>query len=801
LRFGGEKEFMKLSEKWLREWVSPRIDTEALAHCLTMAGLEVSALEPAAPEYKHIVVGEIVSIEPHPSMERLKLCRVNVGKNKPLSVVCGAANAVVGLKTPAALPGAVLADGTIIARTEIHGVTSNGMLCSGQELGLEEASTGLYVLEKPAKAGTPLAEYLVLPDGVLEIDLTPNRGDCLSIAGIARELAALTGAKVRAPIIRNVPSRSRRRFDVALKAAQDCPHYVGRVIEGIDPQAATPAWMKERLRRGGVRSLHPVVDVTNYVMLELGQPMHAFDLDKLTGAIRVRASAKGERLVLLDGNEIPLEPGSLVIADANGPIALAGIMGGLASAVNSDTRRVFLESAYFRPQSIGGRARALGLQSESSYRFERGVDPGLQKLAIERATSLLLKITGGIPGPVLERIAKRYIPKPSPIRLRTERVERLLGLKLSVSRIEAILKRLGMRTVKVSNGLRAMPPSYRFDLEREADLIEEIARIHGYESVPEQLPRFTMPLPSQTETCISEPRLRRMLVDRDYQEVITYSFVDPIIQSVLDPQTHPAMLANPISAEMAAMRTTLWPGLVQAILYNQNRQQSRVRLFEIGRRFLPSEKAVVEQKVLAGAVSGPALAVQWGERTRAADFYDAKGDLEALFDLTGNAQEYCFESIVHPVLHPGRSAVIRHLKRPIGLVGVLHPNIQAKLQLDHSVILFEVDLLAILRAKIPKFRETSKYPAIRRDLAVVVECNTSAQAVLDCVSKVAGNLLVNLELFDEYRGEGIDSGRKSLALALTLQHSSRTLKEDEVEALIAHVITALASDLQAELRH
>ncbi len=792
---------MKISEKWLREWVSPRLDTKTLASRLTMAGLEVSAIEPVAPDLSRVVVGEILSIAPHPAAGRLQCCRVRIGKTKSLNVVCGASNAAVGVKAPLALPGATLPNGVTVRQSEIQGVESGGMLCSGQELGLEDSSDGLFVLEGEAKAGTPLKTYLSLDDKSLEIDLTPNRGDCLSVLGIAREVTAITGVKLKGQKIKNVPPKSRRKIRVTLRAAQDCPHYVGRVIEDINPHVVTPIWMKERLRRSGLRSIHPVVDATNYVMLELGQPMHAFDLDKLAGGITVRLAKKGEALMFLDGNKAQMKPDNLLIADEKGPLALAGVMGGADSAVTETTHSLFLESAFFRPEIIARQARRLDLQTESSQRFERGVDPTLQYDALQRATALLLQIVGGKPGPVIEQTAKRYLPEPVTVPLRAERIPRVLGLRLATNRVEMIMKRLGMRVKKMAGGWRVVPPLYRFDLVREVDLIEELARIHGYETLPSRLPQAPMPLPSLPEARIEDSRLRALLVDRDYQEVITYSFIDPALQALLEPQTRPAMLTNPISANMAAMRTSLWPGLLQAMTYNQNRQQTRMRLFEIGWHFVPRARSIDQNRILAGAISGNALAEQWGVKARPADFYDVKADLEALIRLSGRLQDFRFAPAQHPALQPGQTAAILNRGRQVGLMGRLHPSVQSKLALNQEVVLFEIQISAINVGKIPNFYEIPRFPAIRRDLAVTVAEKTPAQTVLDCVTKVAGKLLVNLELFDEYRGEGIDSGRKSLALSLTLQDSSRTLKEEEVEAIMGKVVSSLEAELQARLRH
>lgn len=791
---------MKLSEKWLRERVNPRLNTKQLAERLTMAGLEVGAIEPVAPPLDSVVVGEILSVIPHPNAERLRVCEVNAGEKHPRTIVCGAANAAAGLKAPVALPGAKLPGDKLIAESEIRGVKSSGMLCSAQDLGLEESSQGLLVLDAGARPGTSFAKLLGLDDVTLEVDLTPNRGDCLSVAGIAREVAALTGAALKVPKPRRAAVKSRKRMKVVLEAPQDCPVYAGRVIEGIDPHAVTPWWMKERLRRSGLRAIHPVVDVTNYVLLELGQPMHAFDLDRLSGGVRARHARKGELLTLLDGKQIAPEPGTLLISDDRKPLALAGIMGGLDSAVSDTTRHLFLECAHFRPEAIAGRARALGLQTESSQRFERGVDPALPRIAMERATGLLLAIVGGRAGPVIEQVAKRHLPASEPITLRASRIARVLGHDVPTAQVTGILKRLGTKVKPARGGWRVSPPTYRFDVRHEIDLIEEIARVHGYEKLPPSRPRIDMRARPLPEGRVAESRLRTALADRDYQEVITYSFVDPALQKLLDPAVEPLRLANPISADMSVMRTSLWTGLLQTVVYNQNRQVDRLRLFELGRRFLPRTDGLAQEPVLAGVVTGPAVAPQWGAASRAADFFDAKADVEALLALTGRAQDCRFHAARHPALHPGMTAEILFAGRHMGWIGMLHPELGARLGLIQAVGLFELALPAMQEGNVPVYRDISRFPAIRRDLAVVVDEALPAENVLECVSRMAGNLLVNLELFDEYRGKGIDSGRKSLALGLTLQDSSRTLKDSEIEDLLARVVTALETEFGARLR-
>ena len=793
---------MRISEQWLREWVSPKLDTEQLAERLTLAGLEVSALEPAGADLKGVVVGRIDSLREHPHADRLKLCSVDIGRRGRLEIVCGARNVVTGMRVPIALPGTELPNGVHVEKSEIRGEVSMGMLCSALELGLPDSAEGILPLGSDASLGQPVRDYLQLNDTIMEIELTPNRGDCLSVAGVAREVAALTATRLKAAYtkVRNIPATSKRRFKIKLQAEQDCPRYVGRVIEGINSTATTPIWMIERLRRSGVRSISPVVDVTNYVMLELGQPMHAFDLDKLVGGIRVRHAKKNESLTLLDGTRPRIQAGTLLIADHKGPVALAGIMGGLDSAVMDKTHNLLLESAYFRPQTIAGRARSLGMQTESSFRFERGVDPYLQRQAMQRATSLLLGVVGGRPGPILEESLPRHVPKRASVTLRRRRLTQLLAQELPVSKTQGILTRLGMRVSKRGDGWRVTPPSHRFDIEREEDLVEEVARVYGFENLPSQMPRISMGSRFASENHIPAERFKAVLVDRDYQEVITYSFVDPALQRLLEPATEPMILRNPISADMAAMRISLWPGLLQAVVYNRNRQQSRLRLFELGRCFVGTGKNFVQELMLGGALTGPVLPEQWGSKPRAVDFYDAKGDLEALLQVTGGRDEFQLQPGQHPALHSGQSAEITKNGANVGWLGALHPEFVAKLDLDDSVFLFQVRISTLQTARIPQFSEVSKFPAIRRDLSFMVDAGVPAQAVLDCAAAAAGELLVDLQLFDEYRGEGIDSGRKSLSLSLTLQDSSRTLKEEIVEAIMVRVIDSLEAGLGAELR-
>jgi len=791
---------MKISEQWLRQWVSPKLTTAELAECLTMAGLEVDSIEPVVSKIDKVVVGKVLSVEAHPNAERLRICRIDIGRTRPLTIVCGASNVRTGLKVVSALVGAELPNGLKIKSTEIRGQKSSGMLCSATELGLEEESAGLLELDAGVRIGQDIVKVLHLDDHSIDIDLTPNRSDCLSIAGIAREVSALTGVKLRQPVVHAIRAKSKRTFPVQVQLKRDCPRYVGRVIEGINTDVESPLWLKEHLRRSGLRSIHPVVDVTNYVMLELGQPMHAFDLDKLDGAIVVRKSRQKEKLNLLDGSEIKLEEGSLLIADKSRPLALAGIMGGLDSSVTQATTDLFLESAFFQPSAIVGRARSLGLHTDSSHRFERGVDPALQRKAVERATGLLLDIVGGVPGPVIEKSAKEHLPKRKPVHLRHARVERVLGMKLAAGKIQTIISRLGMKVSKQKGGWRVQPPSFRFDIECEVDLIEEIARLSGYRNLPSRPPAAGLSTHSIPEAIIGVGHLRATLVNRDFQEVVSYSFVDPDLQKLIYPEADVLQLANPIASDMSVMRAGLWPGLLQALIHNRNRQQTRVRLFEIGKRFNRVGKKTQETNMIGGVIMGLAEPEQWALPAREADFFDLKGDVEVLMTLTGRRSGFRFEQAQHPCLHSGQSARICHDNEVVGWIGALHPEIQTKLDLDKAIFAFEVDISALKVAKIPKFHQISRYPTIRRDIAVVVSEEITSQKVLDSIANEAGELLVNLELFDEYRGEGIDSGRKSLALGLTLQDSSRTLNDEAVDALMERVVEVLSSELSAQLR-
>lgn len=793
---------MKFSERWLREWADPPVSTEELAGQLTMAGLEVDAVAPVAPPLRGVVVAKVLSVDAHPAADRLRVCSVDVGESAPLSIVCGAPDVRAGMLAPAARVGASLPDEKIVEQVKVRGVESQGMLCSAAELGLGEGEEGLMSLPLGAVPGTDLNEYLELDDFSIELGLTPNRGDCLGIEGIAREVGVLNRVEVTGPSCDPVAATIDDRFAVEIAAPVACPRYLGRVIRGVDPAVETPWWMRERLRRSGLRSIGPVVDVTNYVLLELGQPMHAFDLDRLEGGITVRYAEEGEQITLLDGQQLVLSSDALVIADRRRAVALAGIMGGQGSAVGGQTGALFLECAFFTPGAIAGKARSYGLHTDSSHRFERGVDPELPVLAMERATQLLLDIVGGQPGPVVEATVKEHFPVHAPVRLRADRLRRVLGCEIAPDEVVDILTCLGMSVH--ADGPEAWlvtAPPFRFDIAIEADLIEEIARIHGYDHLPETRPSARLTIGRVDAGGERVRQARDLLADRGFQEAITYSFVDARTQHLFDPESSPRTLANPLSADNAVMRTNLWPGLVQACLHNLYRQQPRVRLFEHGTRFLVQDDAVNEEGALAAVATGPAYPQQWGLTDRPVDFFDVKADVEAVLAVLGGRRPYLFDARRHPALHPGQCACIKEEGGDeIGWLGALHPEVARELGIEQDVVVFELVLSRIRPPEVPVFHELSKYPAIRRDLAVMVDDSVTAAAVSRCVRDVAGRLLRDLELFDVYRGKGIDSGKKSLGLGLTLQDFSRTLRDDEIDALITTILQELNKKFGATLR-
>lgn len=793
---------MKFSESWLREWVSPSLTTEELVEQVTMAGLEVDAVEPVAGEFSGIVVAEVVKREQHPDADKLSLCQVSDG-SETFQIVCGAPNVREGLKVPMAKIGAVLptpdGKGFKIKKAKLRGVESFGMLCAEAEMGMAEQSDGLMELAPDAPLGQDIREYLNLNDSIIEVDLTPNRADCLSVKGMAREVGTLNNADVTEVSIEAVAAQVDDTVAVNLLATDACPKYVGRVVKGVNVSATTPLWMVEKLRRSGIRSIDPIVDVTNYVLLELGQPMHAFDLAKIEGGINVRMANDKEKLTLLDGQEIELNSDTLVIADNAKALAVAGVMGGEHSGVNTETQDIFLEVAYFNPVAIAGKARNYGLHTDSSHRFERGVDYRLQNDAMERATQLIMDICGGQPGPVVTTQDDAAMPVEATVELRAQRVVDVLALELPANDIETMLTRLGMTVTANATGWTVNVPSYRFDISIEADLIEEIARIHGYNNLPVTTPMAALDLQSEPEVKTPINTLKQFWVSRGYQEAITYSFVDPKIQKLVDPEVDGLMLANPISADMAVMRSTLWVGLIKAAEHNLKRQQSDVRLFETGLRFVPSGSELTQEPVLAGLVCGNRLSMGWSNGSEKVDFYDLKGDLEAMLSINGDT-EYRFVAGEHPALHPGQCAAVFKGEKQVGLLGALHPVLQKQLGIKAPLFVFELLLDEVVQGQLPAFNPVSKFPGVSRDLAFVVEEEVNWAQVEQIIREQGGDSLTNVTLFDVYRGQGIENGRKSLALGLTWQDPSRTLNDEEITSSVDRIVTKLAEGLGAQLR-
>lgn len=796
---------MKLSETWLREWVNPALSTDELVEQITMAGLEVDGVDPVAVDFSGVIVAEIISCEQHPDADKLSVCMVAGLGDELTQVVCGAPNARPGIKIPYATVGSVLPPGEDgkpfkIKKAKLRGVESFGMLCGQPELELGDDDTGVWELPVDAPVGTCLREYLQLDDNCIEIDLTPNRSDCLSIKGVARDVGVLNRLTITEPTIDAVAATIDDTFKITLPAGEACSRYCGRIIRNVNVSKPSPLWMQERLRRADIRCIDAIVDVTNYVLLELGQPMHAFDLNTLKGGIQARMAVQGEKLVLLNGQEVELNADTLVIADDVQAVAMAGIMGGDATAVTSETKDIFLESAFFDPIAIAGRARSYGLHTDSSHRFERGVDYKLQEVAVERATSLLLSVVGGEAGPLI--LAENvYKPEDRQVTLRRSRISSGLGFDMEDAAVIDILTRLGLQQVSVDDqGWTFTVPSYRFDISIEADLLEELARVYGYNNLPVTNMAVPMIIESDDEAVSELSGLRNALVMRGYQEAITYSFVEPKLQKIFDKEHEAVALDNPISADMSVMRTTLWPGLVKTLQHNQNRQQTRIRMFETGQRFIPEEGGLKQDTVLSGVVFGNRNPEGWSSSPEPIDFFDVKGDVEALLAVNGAASTYRFESCEHPVLHPGQSAVIKRDGKLVGYLGALHPSLYKALDVNGPVFLFELELEILQQGALPSFTELSKFPETRRDLAVLVDESVAVADLMDCVRGAAGDYLSNTTLFDVYQGEGIENGKKSLAIGLTWQHPSRTLNDDEINTVFTDIVTAMESSFSAILR-
>ncbi len=785
---------MQFSERWLRSMVSPAIDTDGLSHLLTMSGLEVEELDPVAPPFSGIVVAQILSTEKHPDADKLKVCRVDAGRDEPLQIVCGAPNAEAGMKVPCALVGAVLPGDFRIKQAKLRGVPSSGMLCSARELGLSEDHAGLHALPEDAPVGQDIRSYLDLDDACITIKLTPNRADCLSLSGIAREVAALTDAPLTLPTITPVAASIDDRREIILDAPEACPRYCGRVIRGVDAKAPTPDWMKQRIERCGVRSISALVDVTNYVMLELGQPLHAFDDARLSGAVHVRYPQAGESFELLNEQVVEPTPDTLLIADESSALAMAGVMGGEHSGITLDTRDMFLESAFFAPDAIAGRARSYGFSSDASHRFERGVDFALPARAIERATELILSICGGAAGPVVEAVSPEHLPRRPAVALRPARARKLLGIDLDDARIEAILRGLDLAVERQGDALLVTPPSYRFDIEIEVDLVEELARVHGYDNIPTPPPRGSLAMLTHSESRRSAWALRHRLADRDYQEVINFAFVELAWETDFAGNSAPIRLANPIASQLAVMRSTLLGGLVGNLVTNRNRQLNRARVFEIGRCFRRDEagapvKGFDQPVMLAGLAAGMAVPEQWGVPARPVDFFDVKGDVEALLA----PRSARFAACRHPALHPGRCAEISLDGAAIGVLGELHPTLVQKYDLGTAPVVFELRLDALVSAQLPAYAPISRLPAVIRDLALIVDDAVRVEDLREAMQAAAPDIVKSVELFDLYQGKGIEEGKKSLAFRVLMQDTRRTLEEAEVEAATS-ALTARASE-------
>ena len=789
---------MQFSERWLREWVDPDVDTATLCEQLTGAGLEVDATDDAAAAFAGIVVGQVLDVAPHPNADKLRVCTVGDG-SETHQVVCGAPNARAGLKSAFARIGAVFGDETLRAR-DFRGVESRGMLCSAAELGLGDDADGILELPDALVAGSDLREALALDDRCITLDLTPNRGDCLSLKGVAREVGVLNDLPVRLPDCAPVPARIDDRFPVEIVAGEGCPRYLGRVVRSVDPRKSTPLWMTERLRRSGIRSIDPVVDVTNYVMLELGQPLHAFDLDALHERIIVRMAEAGEQFTLLDGSKVTLDDETLLIADVRGPVAMAGVMGGDRSAVQQSTRDVFLECAFFAPLKVMGTARRYGMQTDASQRFERGVDHALQEAAIERATRLLVDIAGGRPGPTVVTESARDLPRPPRVHLRRSRLDLLVGEEIAEVEVDRIFERLEFSPRNIDRDGQAAwevtAPSHRFDIAIEEDLIEEVCRVHGYNQVADSYPRGDLSPRAIARNFAGARPICDALVGLGYREAITYSFVTPERMQLLDPANSPVRIANPMSRDQSVMRTNLLPGLVGALQTNLARQQRRVRLFEYGQCF-PSGRTEEVSRV-AGIACGGRLPESWSAAPEQTDFFDMKGDVERLLAVRGGS--HVFLPAEDPVLHPGQSAVVLSEGQVIGRLGRLHPEVEASLDLGVQAFVFELHANALAEQRQREHRGVSRFPSVRRDLAVVIDRAVPASDVESAVREVLGSILAEFTVFDAYEGERIDSNKKSLGIGLTLQHASRTLVDDETNAFIDATVSCLAARFGARLR-
>lgn len=794
---------MKFSESWLREWVNPAISTDELTHQITMAGLEVDDVLPVAGEFTGVKVGQVVECGQHPDADKLRVTKVDVGEEELLDIVCGAPNCREGIKVAVATVGAVLPGDFKIKKAKLRGQPSHGMLCSFSELGIDVESDGILELPQDAELGQDFRKYLDLNDVTVDVDLTSNRADCFSLRGLAREVGVLNRTEVSAPEFVAVTPSIEDTVAIDVQTADACPRYLGRVVKSVNVKAETPIWMQEKLRRCGIRSIDPVVDITNYVLLEQGQPMHAFDLNKIEGGIVVRLAEQGEKLTLLDGNEAELSNDTLIICDHNKPLAIGGIFGGEGSGVTTETKDVLLECAFFSPDAIRGRARSYGLHTDASMRYERGVDYARQAECMERATQLLIDICGGEAGPVAGFESKAHLPTANTVTLRRSKLDSLLGHEIPSADVEEILARLGCSVTETEEGWTAVSPSWRFDIAIEQDLIEEVGRIFGYDNIPNQAPVAGLSMNLHKEADQPLKRVRDLLVDRGYHEAITYSFVEPEQQKLIVPGVEPLILPFPISADMSAMRLGLIQGLLNTVVHNQKRQQPRVRLFESGLRFIPdqaAENGMRQEQMLAGVIAGSRSEEHWDIETNTVDFYDLKGDLEAVLELTANQKAYSFAATKHPALHPGQAAAILVDGKEVGVIGTVHPEVERAFGLNGRTIVFEIEWSAINRRELPEAVAVSKFPSNRRDIALVVDESIASGDVVGACLAAGGEFLNDAKLFDVYVGKGVEDGKKSLAIALTLQSVERTLEDADIAGAVDAIVASVSDKFGAALR-
>ncbi|MDO7245495.1 phenylalanine--tRNA ligase subunit beta [Acinetobacter pittii] len=791
---------MKISENWLRTWVNPAIDSETLSDQLTMLGLEVDELAPVAKPFTGVVVGEVLTVEQHPDADRLRVTTVNIGSGEPLQIVCGAPNVRAGMKAPVATIGAVLPGDFKIKKGKLRGVESQGMLCGASEIDLEDKIDGLLELPADAPVGINIREYLKLDDNVIDISITPNRGDCFSIRGIAREIAVINQLQMNEPDIKSVDATIADEKKVVI-STEGAPRYLGRVIKNVNVKAATPEWMEQALARSGIRTHSILVDVTNYVLMELGQPMHAFDLAKIEGTVHVRQAQPQEKLQLLNDQEVELQEDIMVIADDQKALAIAGIMGGLASSVTDDTTDIFLESAFFAPLAIAGRARRFGLHTDSSQRYERGVDFELPLIAMNRASQLIQELAGGEFGPITVAEKTEILPKREAIVLKQAQVDQLLGYQLTADFIADALTRLGCEvTVKAEGEWNVVPPSHRYDMAIYQDLIEEVARIDGYDNIQISLPSMDVQL-AKYQDRFEIAELRQTIVTLGYQEAISFSFADAKLEKQLNPQVNPLMLANPISSDLAAMRSTLLSSLIPCVQYNLNRQQSRIRFFELGLRFdYQDAKSIEDLKqipTLALVAVGSQQPESWHVKPQPMDFFDFKGEIEEILAAGRVKVEYVRSE--RAWLHPGQSAEILVDGQSIGYLGRLHPSLENELDLSTTWVA-ELNQTAVLQSYVSNFTELSRFPSIRRDIALLISDNINVRDIQQLIEKTGGELLDSTWLFDVYTGQGVEEGKRSLAFALLWQHPSRTLEDAEIKSGMDNIIQVLENTYQATLR-